>query len=69
MLPANIYLFKVNNENTRKRCDVFSKLIIKPPERRHCRRSGVFIVKFEHISYLSLVFIFLSLNQYILAGL
>ena len=32
--PANIYLFKVNNRNTRKRCEVSSKLIIKAPERR-----------------------------------
>ena len=29
---ANIYLFKVNNRNTRKRCEVFSKLTIKTPE-------------------------------------
>ena len=28
-LPANIYLFKVNNRNTRKRCKICSKLIIK----------------------------------------
>ena len=26
--PANIYLFKVNNKNTRKRCEICSKLII-----------------------------------------
>ena len=29
-----------------------SKLTIKTPELRHLRRSGVFIVKFEHISHL-----------------
>ena len=28
-LPANIYLFKGNNGNTRKRCEICSKLIIK----------------------------------------
>ena len=33
-----------------------SKLTIKAPEQRHCRRSGVFIVNFEHISHLVLVF-------------
>ena len=27
--PANIYLFKVNNRNTRKRCEICSKLTIK----------------------------------------
>ena len=31
--PANIYLFKVNNKKTRKRCEIFSKLTIKTPER------------------------------------
>ena len=41
--PANIYLFKVNNRNTRKRCETCSKLTIKTPERRQWRRSGVFI--------------------------
>ena len=47
--PANIYLFKVNNRNTGKRCEICSKLTIKTPERRHWRRSCVFIVNFEHI--------------------
>ena len=31
---ANIYLFKVNNRNTRKRCEMRSKLTIKTAERR-----------------------------------
>ena len=30
--PANIYLFKVNNRNTRKRCEICSTLTIKTPE-------------------------------------
>ena len=34
--PANIYLFKVDNRNTRKRCKICSKLAIKTSERRHC---------------------------------
>ena len=33
--PANIYLFKFNNRNTRKRCEMCSKLTIKTPERCH----------------------------------
>ena len=33
-LPANIYLFKVDNRNTRKRCEIYSKLKIQTPERR-----------------------------------
>ena len=55
MFPAKIYLFKVNNRNTRKRCEICSKLTIKTP--------SVFIVKFEHISYLFLVFLLSTLNQ------
>ena len=30
--PANIYFFKVNSENTRKRCEICSKLSIKPQD-------------------------------------
>ena len=32
--PADIYMFKVNNRNTRTKCEICSKLIIKTPERR-----------------------------------
>ena len=48
-------MFKVNNRNTSKRCEICSKLIIKSPERRHWRLSGVFIINFENISHLVLV--------------
>ena len=51
--PAGNYIFKVNNRNTRTRCETCSKLTIKTPERRKWRRSGVFIVNFEHISHLN----------------
>ena len=40
-----------------------SKLTIKTLERRHWRRSGVFIVTFEHITYLVLVFLMLTLSR------
>ena len=43
---------KVNNRNTRTRCEICSKLTIKIPERHHWCRSGIFIVHFEHISHL-----------------
>ena len=52
--PTSIYLFKVNNKNTRKLSKICSKLTIKIPEERLWRRSGVFIVNFEHISQLLL---------------
>ena len=57
--PASIYLLKINYRNARKRSEICSKLIIKTPERRHWRRSGVVIVNFEHISHLSLVLLLL----------
>ena len=53
---TNIYLLKVNNRNTRKRCELYSKLTIKTPERRHWRR--IVNVNFEHISVFSSAFIF-----------
>ena len=62
--PAYIYLFKVNNRNTRKKCEIYLKLTTKAPERR---KSDVFIVNFEHISHLFLVFLLLTLNKQMLA--
>ena len=56
---ANIYSFKFNNRNTRKRCEICLKLTIKTPERRHC----VFIVNFGHISHLFVVFLMFTLNK------
>ena len=76
--PVGIYLLKVNYRNTRTRCEICSKLTIKTPEQRQWRRSGVFIVNFEHIqwrrsgvfivnfehiSQLVLVFLLLTLNM------
>ena len=50
MDPVGNFLLKVNNINTRARCELFSKLTVKTPERRQWRRSGVFIVNFEHFT-------------------
>ena len=49
--PANIYLFEVNNGNTKKRCEICYKLTIKTPERH------------EHILHLFLVSLLLTLNK------
>ena len=68
-IPANIYLFKVNNKNTRRRCEICSKLTLKTPEWRQWHRSGVFIINFEHLSHLFLVFLLLTLNKQMLAGM
>ena len=37
-------MVKVDNRNTKKRCEICLKLTINTPERRHWPRSGVFIV-------------------------
>ena len=64
VLAAGIYLLKVNNRNTRTTCQICSKLTIKTPNDAtgEWPGSGVFIVNFEHISYLALVFLLLTLN-------
>ena len=54
--PANIYLLKVNNKDTRKGCN-------NKNTRTTSRRSVVFIVNFEHISHLFLVFLLLTLHK------
>ena len=55
-----IGLFKDKNGNTRTICEICSKLSIMTVERR---RSGVFIVNFERISYIFLAFPLLALNR------
>ena len=60
---AGVYLLKVNDRNTRTRCEICSKLTINTPERRQWSCSGVFIVNFEHISLLVLVILLLTLNM------
>ena len=67
-ISVNIYFFKFNNRNTRKRCEICSKLTINTPERRHWRHSGVFVVNFEHVLHLFLVFLLFTLNKQILPG-
>ena len=58
--PPDIYLFKINNENTRTMCEICSKSTVKAPERRQCLYckigtdftpcSGVSIVEFEQVN-------------------
>ena len=63
IVPSNIYLFKINNKNTRKSCETCSKLIVKTLERRQWRRFGVFIDNFEYISPIFLAFLLLTLGK------
>ena len=63
---TSIYLIKVSNRNIRTRCEICSMLTIKTSERQKQKftsRSGVFIVKFKHISRVVLVFLLLTLNM------
>ena len=66
---VGIYLFKVDKRNIRAMCESCSKLTIKTPERHQLCRSGVFIVNFEQISHIILVFPLLTLNKSIPAGI
>ena len=55
---ASIYLFKVNNENSRAMCEICSKITIKTPERHQWHQlwadftpcSWVCIVDFEQVN-------------------
>ena len=60
-IPASIYLFKGSNRNTRTRCGICSIC-------QGCH-SSVFIVNFEHISHLALVFLLLTLSKKLPAGI
>ena len=51
--PAGNYMFRVNNRDTRARCEICS---------------GILIVNFEHISHLLLVFLLLTLSGWVPAG-
>ena len=69
LYPANIFLHTVNYRNTRKRCEICSKLTIKTPERTYFTPfSSVSIVAFEQvkvswISYLLKELIYLIISQ------
>ena len=52
--PASNYMLKVNNRNTRTRCEICLKLTIK---------TTVFIVNFEHIFHLILLSLLLTLSR------
>ena len=51
-LNIPIYLSKSIIKPLRRRCEIYSKLTIKTPERSQWPRSGVFIVNFKHISHI-----------------
>ena len=63
-------IFSCSNSkvNALKRCKIGSKLTIKIPERCLWRRSGVFIINFEHTSHLFLLFLLLTFSRCMFAG-
>ena len=48
-ISANIYVFKVNNRNTRRRCEICSKLSIRTPGRHQWLTNGMskILTKFD----------------------
>ena len=60
LYPANIWLFNVNNKNSRKKCEIRPKLAIKTLKQRHYRHFGVCIV----ISHLFLLFLLLIFSLF-----
>ena len=61
---GNICLLKVNNRNTGKRYEIYSKVTMKTAEWRQWRRCRVCIVNFENIlHFFLLVFLLLTLSK------
>ena len=59
---------KHNNKALEKGMKYVQIQQIKRPERRHWRRTGIFIANFEHINFLLLTFWFLILTSKYLLG-
>ena len=62
-IPDDNYMFKVNNKNTKTRCEICSKLTIKTSEWGHWCCSDLINNNFEHTSHLLLVFLLLTLSR------
>ena len=54
-----LYFFKINNENTRTISGICSRLITKTTKQCQRLSSGIFIVNFEQISHIVLMFLLL----------
>ena len=63
LIPSRQLHVKVKNRNNRTRCELCSKITIKIPERHHWHCSRIFIVNFEHILHLVVVFLMLTLSR------
>ena len=63
VFPAGIYLLKVNEGHSKTMSKTYLKLTIKTEERHYLGHSAIFIVKFERILHIALVYPFLTLNK------
>ena len=61
---VEIYLFEVSDANIGTMCKICSKLEMKTPERRHCRRSDVLLLTLNsfHKFFWASVFDFEQVN-------
>ena len=66
-IPTGNYMLKVNNRNTRTRCEICSELIIRY-QNNAWHRCDVFIVNFKHILRLVVMLLLLTLNMQLPAG-
>ena len=58
-------MFKVDDRNSRTRFEICSKLTLKTLEQKHLRRSGVFLVNFEHNSHIIHILEMSLVNWYV----
>ena len=61
--PDNIYMFKITNRNTKKRCEIYSKLTIKIPEQRHGIGFDFYCFSRSELSLAMVNFFFLFLKD------
>ena len=61
--PVAIYLLKSTMETQKAMCKIHQKLTIKALGRSHSHNSGVFLVNFEQILQIDLVFPLSTLNK------
>ena len=69
LFPADIYLSELTMETPEQSVEICLKLTITTPERRQWRRPDIFIINFEHISNLLLVFLLLPLIRYMMKSI
>ena len=69
IILARIYLFNFTMKTPEQLVKSVKKITIKTPKRHQWRLSGVFIVNFEQILHIVLLFHFLTLNKCMSAGI